>query len=750
MNTWYVHKKRLAVVAVLMLAALLMGWVWVMSVPGSARAQDARSEQAIAMLEYVRPSATLTPSLTAEKQASSNVIYDDGTIDFQIVLNNNTDSAIRDVIVRDVLDPRLEVLSASLPDWAGTVMTATDSVTYTVWNVPPTGVILDLRAGVRPSSFVLGKDITNVATISDGVNPLFSTNVVTLTMAERQAPSVQIDAPWPNQVIKQEMFTIRGRAWVGEQPFPAAPELMPISNSEGEHDWYRVRWNTVPRADAYILQESTDPGFAQFESYTVFSPTVQKEIVDQPRGMTYYYRVKVVDVDLYESRWSNVEEVTVNASALSYEPLGTARSNTSQMVATESPPTVQVRFQQVVDDDQMIPPSPTSWYTATVTPENDWWQWTYEWDVPEGHAQYTIEVRAIDKRGHHDPLNNEIITVTVQTEYHPGVYYVYLPIIARRYPPVPFAPTLSLDSNDGHGNYTLSWSYDHAGDNYPPTSYRFQEATDAGFTNVLIDETRTSPQSFASKAVGTYYYRVRGRNAHGEGGWSNVIEVNVAPRGYFDDFSNPNSGWPRGLVMRGEHPGVPDGPLFDRNYDSGTYRVKIMLDTLGFNNRRFGIVQTDHYPAHAFGNHYVVAVDHYFAVASDQGDVEPTSGKAGLIFGASSGYNTLYILEWNFEGQCSVVRYDNATHPVTTIDLGNYTYARNWTECPAKGGYNNTQRFRVVVRNNTAHVYIDNAHIGTYDMAGLNQHGKVGLLTGSWDRTPVESRFDNFRYAPAD
>lgn len=136
----------------------------------------------------------------------------------------------------------------------------------------------------------------------------------------------------------------------------------------------------------------------------------------------------------------------------------------------------------------------------------------------------------------------ELITDSWETRVGGGL--VYMPLIARRWPPIPYAPVLHEISNpDQQRDYTVNWDYDYT---EPPVfSYTLQEAENEGFTQDVTGFQITVPSSskgFANKDGGTYYYRVRGHNEYGPGPWSNVVRTTVFS--YFDDFSDPKSGWP--------------------------------------------------------------------------------------------------------------------------------------------------------------------------------------------------------------
>ena len=108
----------------------------------------------------------------------------------------------------------------------------------------------------------------------------------------------------------------------------------------------------------------------------------------------------------------------------------------------------------------------------------------------------------------------------------PGVeeYFVHLPLVMRRWPPIPDTPTLNAISNsDGDGNYTVSWNATYLAD-----SYTLQEDDNSSFSSPATAYTGSSTSWNASdQSKGTYYYRVRANNSWGSSGWSNVRSVTV-------------------------------------------------------------------------------------------------------------------------------------------------------------------------------------------------------------------------------
>jgi hypothetical protein len=102
----------------------------------------------------------------------------------------------------------------------------------------------------------------------------------------------------------------------------------------------------------------------------------------------------------------------------------------------------------------------------------------------------------------------------------------FLPIVMKRWPPIPDVPVLNAISNSDHdGDYGVDW--DSA---YLASTYELQEDDNSSFSSPV---TRYSGSltyySVNDKPVGTWYYRVRGCNSYGCSGWSVTRSVAVLP-----------------------------------------------------------------------------------------------------------------------------------------------------------------------------------------------------------------------------
>ena len=112
----------------------------------------------------------------------------------------------------------------------------------------------------------------------------------------------------------------------------------------------------------------------------------------------------------------------------------------------------------------------------------------------------------------------------------PDHYSIYLPLLLRRWPPIPDTPVLNPISNDdGDGDYTVTWNAALLAE-----TYTLEESSNAAFSSPTTRYTGSGTSWSASdKSAGTYYYRVRAsRLWNGQtlySTWSNIQSVVVQP-----------------------------------------------------------------------------------------------------------------------------------------------------------------------------------------------------------------------------
>ncbi len=106
-----------------------------------------------------------------------------------------------------------------------------------------------------------------------------------------------------------------------------------------------------------------------------------------------------------------------------------------------------------------------------------------------------------------------------------GPYFLYMPMVLMRWPPLPDAPVLAAITAPGASpTYTMSWSSP-----LNSSSYVLQEAIDSAFlTSVIRYSGIATRKTITSSNTAAFYYRVKASNQYGDSSWSNVQAVNVS------------------------------------------------------------------------------------------------------------------------------------------------------------------------------------------------------------------------------
>jgi hypothetical protein len=305
---------------------------------------------------------------------------------------------------------------------------------------------------------------------------------------------------------------------------------------------------------------------------------------------------------------------------------------------------------------------------------------------------------------------------------------VYFPIIFKRWPPIPYAPVLNAISNPSHGgDYTVSWeSADLA------ITYTLQEDDNSGFSSPQdYDVGGALSKAFTGKPGGTYYYRVRGNNEWGPGDWSNIESTAV---NFFDDFSNPSSGWP-----------IVYNPLYTFSYINGEYQIYIPPDP-GDTTTWYDIPAVLAPAQPPAGAPYCVSADVHFT-SGPQRDQPGWSELYGLIFGTSADLRTIYRLQTNVFGDWAALKYTCYTMPYGGIRACDHDITVGDSRDGIATGFG-LNHFMVQVNGTTAVFYINHSlkgwATGLNDLPALN---RVGILGGAWEISPLYIRFDNFMWS---
>jgi uncharacterized repeat protein (TIGR01451 family) len=465
--------------------------------------------------------------LDVQKDVSKHAALPGEILAYTITIQNTGDAEAA-AWLTDVLHSDLTYVPDSLGQNYGTPVMTDGVLTWneTVWG----GQTVRIWFNAQVSPDTTAAQIVNTAQVT-GTGELLADSETT-NILSGLPPTSQIRSPNRDAVITQKgSLTISGYAWdEGIKPPFLTGDIFLTAERVTDRA-YLLRWTPVVSASYYLVEEATDPQFSSPQSI-YFGPYTEYPHTRDTDG-TYYYRVNASASEIEPSRWSNVESVVVPWTAASADPSVSALSADS---AANGPMTVQVCIDECAE--------PADWHTAVVT-ATAWegWEWSHEWSLPEENdVQHTIHTRASSAEGIFGPTDT--ITVTLRNKN-----YIYiLPLIFKRWPPVPYATTLNDIANaDQDTDYTVSWSYyDNDPNVQDPTSYTLQEAkgTPTGFVDVYSGS--STSRQFTDKEDGTYYYRVRGQNSWGPGAWSAVKSTTVRSRSYHYDFSRSYAkpAWP--------------------------------------------------------------------------------------------------------------------------------------------------------------------------------------------------------------
>ena len=338
------------------------------------------------------------------------------------------------------------------------------------------------------------------------------------------------------------------------------------------------------------------------------------------------------------------------------------------------------------------------------------------------------------------------------TYIRPDTYYRYFPIIFKRWPPIPYAPTLdNIDNTDENGDYTVSWSYNDDNPDVPdPTAYTLQEATDTNFTNpteYYHDGSGNTSHEFTDQDEGTYYYRVQGHNEYGPGEWSSVKSAAVVSPDFFDDF-NSSSGWTThtascclsGCDDARQHLNYK----YNLYYGGGRYHVNIPLDCRGGGNHG----DTRHiYPVSLAPGVERSTSETCIELKGRFEEWDPYWSFWGLVFAASDDMSTVYSLEVNDLGDWGIVKRTGYQYPGPNHPFENETreYIVTYTGAqrpPAKAGFTpNTLMVRVT--NKKVQLYINGEEVYSFSEE-IQSLKRVGIIGGNWEITPTQIGYDYF------
>ena len=164
-----------------------------------------------------------------------------------------------------------------------------------------------------------------------------------------------------------------------------------------------------------------------------------------------------------------------------------------------------------------------------------------------------------------------------RTPTESGPTTIYLPVVFKRWPPIPDVPALDpIDNSDSDGTYIVSWNLA-----YLAESFTLVEDDNADFVSptTVYDHGAATAWWASGRAPGTYYYRVKASNSWGDSAWSNTRSTTV--REFVDLEFYLHSDYSRRWLSQIELEGTSDGELSSSSLEwEGTLERNIWIAPL--------------------------------------------------------------------------------------------------------------------------------------------------------------------------
>jgi len=176
---------------------------------------------------------------------------------------------------------------------------------------------------------------------------------------------------------------------------------------------------------------------------------------------------------------------------------------------------------------------------------------------------------------------------------------------------------------------------------------------------------------------------------------------------YFDDFSDPASGWP-----------IDDGSDVSHSYVSGEYQI---------------LVKSNYWWAAATAG--ARASNGYYA--ADVRNSTGTPGSYGLLFGLSDDWSRFYTFEVDNPGNYYIYKYDDPTW--TLLASGSSASIRTGTA---------TNSLKIERNGSLLKAYANGALLASLTEGSYTGDLRAGLTASSFYLGSLDARFDNFTILP--
>lgn len=241
--------------------------------------------------------------------------------------------------------------------------------------------------------------------------------------------------------------------------------------------------------------------------------------------------------------------------------------------------------------------------------------------------------------------------------------------------------------------------------NYPTSNFGSKVLPTKGFLN-------SSLQDADLHAPGAYDGKIDDLSANNDfTTYLPIISAEYCFAGYYDDFSDPNSGWPE----------LEDT---DRllEYKDEEYRI-LVKNTDIWGGASPGIQVSD----------YIVTVD--------VRNVSGVDGSYGIIFQLADDWSTFYTFEIFPDGYYSLWRFEAKKKGWKLLEYQFSEHIKQSTD---------RNEIQVVRSGDLIRTYANQQLVVEMTESSFTGVDSVGLITSSYDDINVDARFDNFAVNPLD